>query len=170
MKSMPRRLLRRAMLASSIAAMASACGVLTPPGALALGTPIDEARHAFGGPNGQYALPGGGTRLEFRQYKQTYMLDFDAAGRLVAKQQVLTPAIFATLKPGMTRADVLSRIGHPVGVFPVGYQKLQVWNYRFGAPEGDCVLFQVSISNSTGLVTELGPGMDPACDAPSREK
>ena len=169
MKSMLGRLFGWA-LPASVAAMAGACSVITPPGALALGTPIDAARHAFGGPSGEYALPGGGTRLEFRQYKQTYMLDFDAGGQLVAKQQVLTPANFATLQPGMTRADVLSHIGHPVGVFPIGYQKLQVWNYRFGNPEGDCVLFQVSISNTTGLVTDLGPGMDPACDAPSRDK
>ena len=35
------------------------------PATLPLGTPIDTARHAFGGPTGQYPLPGGGTRLEF---------------------------------------------------------------------------------------------------------
>ncbi len=169
MKSIARRMFGWLMLAS-VALAASSCGVLTPPGALPLGAPIDEARHAFGGPSDEYPLPGGGTRLEFRQHKQTYMLDFDAGGRLVSKQQVLTLATFATIKPGMTRADVLLRIGHPVGVFPVGWQKLQVWNYRFGGIEGDCVLFQVSISNSTGLVSDVGQGMDPACDAPSREK
>src|ERR1019366_10492248 len=92
MKSIARRMFGWLMLAS-IALAVSWCGVRPPPGALPLGAPIDEARHAFGGPNGEYALPGGGTRLEFRQHKQTYMLDFDAAGRLVAKQQVLTPAI-----------------------------------------------------------------------------
>src|SRR5450755_3183507 len=146
------------------------CAILHPPGGLPLGTPIEQARSELGGKTGEYPLPGGGTRLEFAQGsfgKQTYMLDFDASGRLVAKQQVLTPAIFATIKPGMTQVEVLSRIARPAFVFPVGWQQLQVWNYRFGGLEGDCVLFQVSISNPTGTVSEAGQGYDPACDGPN---
>ena len=96
------------------------------------------------------------------------MLDFDAAGRLVAGRPVLTPAVFATMKPGMSRDDVLALIGHPVGTFPVGWQQEQVWSYRFPRPEGDCVLWQVSISNASGLVTDVGPGFDPACDGGAR--
>jgi hypothetical protein len=145
----------------------AACAVLRPPGGLPPGTSIDEARRSFGGPSGEYTLPGGGTRLEFRQGsfgKQTYMLDFDAGGRLVATQQVLTPANFATITPGMGQSEVLVRIGRPAFVFPVGWQQLQVWNYRFGGLEGDCVVFQVSISNATRTVTDVGPNTDPACD------
>ena len=36
-------------------------------------------------------------------------------------------------------------------------------NYRFGGLEGDCMVFQVSISNATGNVTEAGTGADPRC-------
>jgi len=163
---------RGMLLVASLAAVLSiaACAALRPPGGLPIGTPIDQARQSFGGPSGEYRTPVGGTRLEFRQHKQTYMLDFDAAGRLVARQQVLTPAVFATIRPGMSQADVLYRIGHPVSVFPVGWQRLQVWNYRFGGLEGDCVLFQVSFADATRLVTETGQGMDPACDGPNRAK
>ncbi len=169
MKSIERRISEGLMLASA-AIVVSSCAGLTQPGSLPPGTPIDEARRAFGGPSGEYRLADHGTRLEFREHRQTYMLDFDAAGLLVGKQQVLTPTVFATMKPGMSSADVLSRIGHPVGVFGVGWQKLQVWNYRFGPPEGDCVLFQVSFSNATGLVSDVGQGMDPACDAPAKAR
>jgi len=70
---------------------------------------------------------------------------------------------FATITPGLTPEEVLMRIGHPAYVFPVGYQKLQVWNYRFAGMEGDCVVFQVSISNVTGIVSDAGPNTDPAC-------
>ncbi|MGZ5240324.1 MAG: hypothetical protein ACXWIG_08995 [Caldimonas sp.] len=164
-----KRVCRHAAL-SLLAVAASSCAVMTPPGMLPAGTSIDEARRAFGGPTGQYALPNGGTRLEFAQGsfgRQTFMLDFDASGRLVSTQQVLTPATFATITPGMSQTDVLSRIGRPVSVFPIGWQNLRVWNYRFGGLEGDCVLFQVSISNATGLVTEAGQGYDPACDGPN---
>jgi hypothetical protein len=143
-----------------------ACAALRPPSSLPLGTPIAEARQSFGGASAEYALPDGGTRLEFRQGtygRETHMLDFDATGRLVAIHQVLTPDTFATITLGMTREEVLTRIGRPAFVFPVGWQKLQVWNYRFGGLEGDCVVFQVSISNATHTVTDAGPNTDPAC-------
>ncbi|MDQ2927826.1 MAG: hypothetical protein ABI330_08430 [Caldimonas sp.] len=169
MNSSAGRLFGWIMLAS-LALAASACSTLRPPGALPIGTSIDEARHSYGGPTGQYPLPGGGTRLEFAMGsfgKQTFMLDFDAGGHLVANQQVLTPDVFATIKPGMSPVDVLSRIGRPASIFPIGWQQLQVWNYRFGGLEGDCVLFQVSISNQSRVVTDAGQGYDPACDAGS---
>ncbi len=172
MKSSATRILGGPLLLLAISLGAVSCGVLNPPGALPPGASIDEARRSFGGPTGQYALPDGGTRLEFAQGsfgKQTFMLDFDASGHLVANQQVLTLDVFATIKPGMSQTDVLSRIGRPAFVFPVGWQQLQVWNYRFGGLEGDCVLFQVSISNATGTVSQAGQGYDPACDGPSRK-
>ena len=71
------------------------------------------------------------------------------------------------VQPGMARPDVLARLGYPSSRFPVGWQKLDVWNYRFAPPEGDCVVFQVSFSTATGLVTETGQGYDSACDGPS---
>ena len=160
------RIVRGAAAALLLGSLA-ACAIVRPPAALPAGTPIAEARGAFGGASGEYALPDGGTRLEFRQGsfgRQTYMLDFDAGGRLVATRQVLTPATFATITPGMDQDEVLARIGRPAFVFPVGWQQLQVWNYRFGGLEGDCVVFQVSISNATHTVSEAGPNTDPACD------
>ena len=66
-----------------------------------------------------------------------------------------------------TRRDVSATVhGKACGatVRPVGWQQLQVWNYRFGGIEGDCVVFQVSISNATQTVTDAGPNTDPACD------
>jgi hypothetical protein len=161
MKPIAKRMLDGALLAA-VALASAACTTLDPMTSLPIGTPIEQARQTFG-LSGEYPLPDGGRRLEIRQHRQTYMLDFDAAGRLVAKRPVLTPEVFATMKPGMTSGDVLALIGHPVDTFPVGWQQLNVWSYRFPSPEGDCVLWQVSISNPTGLVTDVGPNMDPAC-------
>jgi len=43
-----------------------------------------------------------------------------------------------------------------------------VWNYRWWA--GDCVWFQVSISQAMQRVTDAGYGTDPACDAPNNAR
>ena len=82
----------------------SSAGAATlAPAELPIGAPIANARAALGGPTGEYILPGGGTRLEFARGsfgRQTWMLDFDSAGRLVRKEQVLTEARFAEIVPG----------------------------------------------------------------------
>lgn len=158
-----RPFLNRSLLALATLAV---CACSTFPGALPPGTPISTARAAFGGPTGEYPLPGGGTRLEFAQGafgRQTFMLDFDAEGRLVTNQQVLSEANFATIVPGMSAEDVRMRFGRPAQVFNIGWQRLQVWNYRFWP--ADCVWYQVSI-NQAGRVAESGLGTDPACDGP----
>jgi len=145
---------RRLAASAAALALAALAACTTAPGALPPGV------------SGEYRLPDGGTRLEFRQGtygKQTFMLDFDANGLLVSSKQVLTPETFATITPGLTPEQVLMTIGHPAFTFPVGYQKLQVWNYRFPGMEGDCVVFQVSISNVTRTVSDAGPNTDPAC-------
>ena len=143
------------------------CAALSP-GAFPPGTPIAQVRQIWVSPTGEYALPGGGTRLEYARGsfgRATDMLDFDAGGRLVASQQVLTEANFATIAAGMTSQEVRMRLGRPAQVFNVGWQRLQVWNYRFAG--GDCVWYQVSIANDTSRVTESGIGTDPACGGPN---
>jgi hypothetical protein len=157
------------LLAVSIAGLAG-CTIYTSRG-LPAGTPIAQVRQSALAPTGEYALPGGGTRLEFARGsfgRETYMLDFDAQGRLLTSTQVLTEANFATIEPGMSSQDVRMRLGRPAHVFNVGWQNLQVWNYRFSG--GDCVWFQVSIGHADQRVAQAGIGRDPACDGPaSRE-
>jgi hypothetical protein len=146
------------------AALCAGCTAIAPA-ALPPGTPIEQARGVLGGPTGEYPLAEGGTRLEFARGswgRQTWMLDFDASGRLVRTEQVLDEAHFATVTPGLPAEEVLRRIGRPAEIFPVGWQRLVVWNYRWW--QGDCVWYQVSISRDTDRVTEAGYGTDPACD------
>jgi hypothetical protein len=156
----------RAAVVLLVAAGLAACGTMAP-GGLPAGTPIAEVRNSPIGPSGEYPLPGGGTRLEFRQGRQTYMLDFDAAGLLVSSQQVLTPEMFATITLGMTQEEVLARIGRPVHVVGIGWQERQLWSYRFSGLESTCVVFQVAIANATHTVADAGQNMDPACNGPN---
>lgn len=71
--------------------------------------------------------------------------------------------------PGMSAPDVVARIGRPTYIFPLPRQGHDVWNYRFAPPEGDCTVFQVSISRASGLVAETGQGYDRTCDGPNRD-
>ncbi len=142
-------------------------GGCAAPGGLPRGTPIAQAESGWSRPTGRYPLPGGGTRLEFAQGafgKQTYMLDFDTSGLLVASTQVLTEANLAQVTPGTPGSEVQMRFGRPAYVFAVPRQRLQVWNYRF--IDGDCVWYQISVSDVSQQVTEAGVGTDPACDLP----
>jgi hypothetical protein len=148
------------------AALLGGCASFAPE-FVPLGSSIDQARRLVVKPNAEYALPKGGTRLEFARGafgKETYMLDFDAGGTLVAKQQVLTEENFATITPGLSSQEVRLRLGRPADVFGVPYQKLHVWNYRYIA--GDCRWFQVSLRDADQRVTEASLGPDPACDGP----
>jgi hypothetical protein len=151
-------------LAALLLGAVSACSVLGSPGNLPPGTTLAQARQSLGA-GAEYALPDGGRRLEIGRGRETYMVDFDASGRLASTRQVLAPATFATITHGMSEEQVLSRIGRPAFVFPVGWQDLRVWNYRFGGLEGDCIVFQVSISNATHTVSDTGPNSDPACSS-----
>lgn len=156
----------RALLWVAVPVFTAGCAFFSP-GSLPLGTTIEEVRRSGPTPTGMYQLPGGGRRLEFAQGsfgRQTFMLDFDAAGTLVATQQVLTRANFDQIVPGMSGDDVLMRLGRPANVFGVPWQRLHVWNYRYFG--GDCHWFQVSVSDS-GPVTEASLGWDPACNGPN---
>ena len=164
--------LRRLVPPMFLAALALLGGCATfAPGGLPPGTNITEARRALFGPTGEYALPGGGTRLEFAHgglAKQTYMLDFDGSGTLVASRQVLTESNLSTIAPGMPEAELRMRFGRPVWVFGINYPRGQVWNYRFA--DGDCVWYQVTVGDADHRVVEAGIGTDPACDGPNNRE
>jgi hypothetical protein len=140
-------------------------GCASWPGNLPLGTPIGSVRQGIIlGPTEEFALPDGGKRLEFSEgdfRRETFMLDFDANGLLVSNKQVLTQENFWYIKPGMPEGEVLMRIGRPSSIVTIAFQKLHVWNYRYSG--GDCVVFQVSISDAQRQVTEAGIGTDMGC-------
>src|SRR4051812_36898475 len=87
--------------AALLLAALSACSAMRSPGSLQAGTPIEEARQSLGA-GVEYPLADGGRRLEINRGRETYMVDFDATGRLVSSQQVLSPATFDTITIGMT--------------------------------------------------------------------
>ena len=76
----------------------------------------------------------------------------------------LTDADFNAIQPGMTREQVLARVGRPTWVFGVRQENLTIWNYRHN--RASCLIHQVSV-RPDGTVRDVGTSPDPACDGPN---
>lgn len=145
-------------------------GCAANPAKIAPGTPAEAVRGTLGVPTGEYPLPDGGRRLEYATGpfgKQTWMLDFDAAGALVASNQVLTEKRFNQIRAGLPRDELRRELGRPSATGVVGWQHQIVWSYRYDSPF--CQWFQVGIDAQKGTVVDSGYYPDPICDDPQFE-
>lgn len=157
-----------AALAALAALQLVACAGYGPDGLLPGATPAD-AQRLMGAPTGEYRLPDGSRRIEYARGpagKHTFMLDFNAQGRLVSSDQVLTERHFAQIEAGQTRDDVLRQLGRPSHVQWIGYQRRHLWSYRYDAVF--CQWFQVGL-DTQGRVVDAGYGPDPACEVNDRD-
>ncbi len=160
-----------------LCAAAALLGLLAGCAGLRLGEPrisngqtADEVTRTMGQPKARYNLANGGQRLEYSsgpQGKTTYMVDLDPAGRVIAFDQVLTEINFNSLPAGMTRDEVLVRLGRPSERFYIGWQQRDVWAYRY--PINECQWFMVSMGPE-GRVVDMGYGIDRQCDPGGRER
>lgn len=143
-------------------------GCAANPAKLAPGTSTDSVRGTLGVPTGEFALPGGGRRLEYARGpfgKQTWMLDFDAQGALLSANQVLTEKRFNQIRAGMTSDELRRELGRPSATSMVGWHQQQiVWSYRYDSMF--CQWFQVGIDPQKGTVIDTGYYPDPLCEDP----
>jgi hypothetical protein len=148
-----------AFVVAGCAAISSATPRSLPPGA----TEADVLA-TMGKPTGRYTFTEGGYRLEFArgpQGRETWMIDFDAAGRMVDSEQVMDLWYLSRIMPGLDAQDVLARVGHPGSIRPIPRQELSLWNYRY--PTHDCLWYQITVGDD-GKVIAGGTGIDPQCD------
>lgn len=144
------------------AALAAGCTGYGPP-SVQPGQGQDQVLAQLGQPTGRYALPGGGTRLEYARGpfgKHTWMVDLDAQGRVVGWKQVLTEPNFNTVQAGIPQDELLARLGRPSDRRSGGWQGGEVWSYRYDAVF--CQWFQVSVID--GRVRDAAYAPDPMCD------
>jgi len=154
--------LLRSLLGALVVLLLGGCG--TPATKVAPGASLGEATSVLGKPTGEYALPGGGKRLEYAtgpSGRETWMLDFDAGGKLVATNQVLNDRNFDTVRPGMSSDELLVMLGRPAGRRQLPRTGEVVWSYRYESFA--CVLFQASIDPASGKVINTGRLPDPIC-------
>ncbi|MDT7836236.1 hypothetical protein [Aquabacterium sp. OR-4] len=122
---------------------------------------------ALGPPSARYAMPDGGTRLEFARGpmgRETYMVDLDAGGRVSQAEQVLDLPHLRRVADGMSRAALLRLLGRP-GERQREYQDRETWYWRYA--NNDCLVFAVTLS-AQGRVIGGGSQMpDPRCELPT---
>lgn len=88
----------------------------------------------FGRPDEVFILPGGARQLEFTRQPEgttTYMLTIGADGRLRAVTQVLQPAQFARIKPGLSHAEVRQLLGRPARQQHLARPNQDLWQWRW---------------------------------------
>jgi hypothetical protein len=155
---------RNAVLACVTAAwLLSACAT-SGPQSFANGTAKDEVLRRSGAPTAEYSLPGDVKRVEYTggtYGKQTWMLDFNAAGALTQTAQVRTERRFNQVTSGMSKESVLLAVGLPSERSVLSYQKQSVWSYRFEDPF--CRWFQVGL-DANGRVVDTAFLPDPMCE------
>ena len=164
-----RDLLRRRLAVFACGLMLSVlagCAAFSPR-SLPLGLSQAEVIGAMGPPTGYYPLAEGHSRLEFARgpaAQETFMVDFDATGRMIGWKQVLSLQHFAEIEPGTSAQELLMRIGHPGSTTTIARQQLVLWNYRY--PTNDCLWYQFSVGFD-GRVISGSTGIDPRCDPPN---
>jgi hypothetical protein len=161
---------RRLFLLAGLPLLAAGCAVLNPPPP-APGQSEADALQRFGRPTARYAMPDAVTRLEFATGpygRETWMVDLDAAGRVIVSRQVLNEAHLADFQaraPGMSRDELLRTLGTPGERRHGGWQGGEVWSWRY--PTNECLWFQVSIGDD-GRVRDGAFGIDWRCDPGTR--
>lgn len=144
----------------------AACSSYAPPADLS-GLTQEQLISRMGPPQTQRTLADGLVRFEYPTGpygKQTWFVDFDAAGHAVRSVQVLTETNFNQITPGMTEDAVRQRLGAPGEMRMLGRSRGVVWSYRYENPF--CQWFQVEIAKD-GTVRSAGYGEPPECDRPN---
>lgn len=147
-------------------ALLAACATLGAP-ALQPGLSEAEVNARLAPLTGRYALPSGGTRLEYARGpmgRTTWMVDLDAQGRVTRWAQVMDGAYFAQVVDGMPREALLRLLGRP-GDRQREYMNRETWYWRYA--NNDCLVFAVTLNAQGRVVNGGGVMPDPRCELPS---
>ena len=142
----------------------------TRPQDIRAGQPEAELLQLMGQPTGRYPGPNGQTRIEFATGpygRTTWMVDVDAAGKVLAWGQVLNETAFTYVQlnfQGQDKEWLRYTLGRPGEVRGGGWQGGQVWSWRYLNNPEQCLWYQVSILDSGKLRDGGAYGTDPRCD------
>jgi hypothetical protein len=124
-----------------------------------------DVRQKFGTPENIWDGANGARIFEYNRQPegtQNYMITIGTDGKMSALRQVLSPANFAKIQPGMMMEEVRKLLGKPMKVTAYALKKTSHydWRYQDGANVSDRKIFTVVFDAdlrvlSTGSVDDL---------------
>lgn len=126
-----------------------------------------DVRAQFGEAAATYNEPDGGRTLEFPRQPEgqtNYMITIGADGKMSALRQVLKPAEFAKVTPGLDKAQVRRLLGRPAVTQRFELKREEQWDWRWldgQTPK----LFNV-VFDADGKVTATSVMDDPRAVSP----
>jgi hypothetical protein len=105
-----------------------------------------DVRAQFGQPENIWDGPGGERILEYNRQPsghQNYMIGIGPDGRMTSLRQVLNPANFAKVQPGMMMEDVRKLLGKPMKKAPMPLKNEIAWDWRYMEPPNTSMVFTV---------------------------
>lgn len=125
-----------------------------------------DVRMKFGEPERIWDGENGAKVFEYNRQPEgakNYMITIGADGKMSALRQVLTPATFTRIQPGMMMEEVRKMLGKPMKITP--FELKGVWHYDWryadGPNESDRKIFTVVFDSSMRVVS-TGSVDDPA--------
>jgi len=122
-----------------------------------------DVRARFGEPAAIYPEADGARTFEYpRQPSGTtnYMITIGPDGVMSSLRQVLKPADFAKVRPGLDRAQVRRLLGLPAKTEAYALKQEEVWDWRY-ADDDQVKIFSVTFDRDGRVVStgsRLGPG------------
>ena len=93
-----------------------------------------DVRARFGEPAAVYGEESGARTLEYPRQpagQVNYMITIGVDGKMSALRQVLKPATFAKVLPGLDKAQVRRLLGQPAKTQSYALKQEEVWDWRF---------------------------------------
>jgi hypothetical protein len=133
-------------------------------GAVAPGTPAEEARMKLGQPADIWKNPDGSETWEYRYGPagfRTYMVAIGPDRAVRAVDQVLQDAFFSKITPGMQRDQVHRLLGKPKEIQRYDRLHEEVWSWRYRQENVWYYYFNVHFDEATGAVMRVSKIEDP---------
>jgi hypothetical protein len=114
-----------------------------------------DVRGRFGQPENIWDGPDGERIFEYNRQPsghKNYMISIGRDGRMTALRQVLNPANFARVLPGMKMEDVRRMLGKPMRKTPYALQREEAWDWRYMEPPNTSMIFTVWLDKDYRVV------------------
>ena len=108
-----------------------------------------DVRARFGDPEKIWDAPDGGRTFEYNRQPsghRNYMITIGTDGKMSALRQVLTPANFAKVQPGMAMEEVRKMLGKPARITPFELKGEVAYDWRYLEPPNQSMVFTVTFN------------------------